>query len=179
MSDTPAHTTHPPHDDTTEGPVMNTLSTPRQTARQPSGQQSLRARFTDGGLATASGPKVIQLCYDRLDRDIDAAVHAMDRRDIGTAHETLCHAQDIVHELLCMLDLDRWEHAASLASIYRYVLELLTQANVKKNPMPAREARHLLSELGEAFRVGGASVVAEPVPVLAGASSGMQFSARA
>jgi flagellar protein FliS len=175
MNETPHDKT--PHDETTEGHVMKTLSTPRQ----PNRQQSLRDRFTDGGLETASGPKVIQLCYDRLDRDIEGALSAMDRRDIGGAHDTLCHAQDIVHELLCMLDLDRWEHAASLASIYRYVLELLTQANVRKNPVPAREARHLLGELGEAFRLGGASMT-EPVPALAAsssASSGAQFSARA
>ncbi|MCU1361295.1 MAG: fliS, partial [Ilumatobacteraceae bacterium] len=118
---------NPIDDETTEGPVMNTLLS---TPRQPVIQQSLRSRFTDGGLDTASGPKVIQLCYERLDRDIDGALSAMARRDISGAHETLCHAQDIVCELLCMLDLDRWEHAGSLASIYRYVLELLTQANV-------------------------------------------------
>ena len=82
---------------------------------------------------TASGPKIIQLCYERLDRDLDGALLAIDRRDITVAHELLCHAQDIVHELLCMLDLDRWEHAGSLAAIYRYVLELLTEANVKKS----------------------------------------------
>lgn len=151
---------------------MNTLFSPRQ----PTMQQSLRARFTTGGLDTASGPKVIQLCYERLDRDIGAALVAMDERDLFGAHETLCHAQDIVHELLCMLNVDMWEHAASLASLYRYILELLTQANVKKNPVPAREARHLLAELGDAFRVGSAGLIAEPALATASAN---QFSARA
>ena len=159
---------------------MNTLSKPRQ----PAMQQSLRARFTNGGLETASGPKVIQLCYERLDRDLDAALIAIDLRDVNGAHDTLCHAQDIVHELLCMLDLDRWEHAASLAAIYRYVLGLLTQANMKKDVVPAREARHLLGELGEAFRVGAAGLSAEPAafaaqPALAGPATASQFSMRA
>ena len=159
---------------------MNTLSKPRQ----PTMQQSLRARFTDGGLDTASGPKVIQLCYERLDRDLDGALIALDLRDVNGAHDLLCHAQDIVHELLCMLDLDRWEHAASLAAIYRYVLGLLTQANIKKDDVPAREARHLLGELGEAFRVGAAAMSAEPStpaaePAFAGPATVSQFSMRA
>jgi flagellar protein FliS len=146
-------------------------------------QQSLRARFTDGGLDTASGPKIIQLCYERLDRDLEAALAAIERHDISGAHETLCHAQDIVHELLCMLDVDRWEHAASLASIYRYVLGLLTQANVKKVAGPAAEARTLLNELGDAFRVGAAGLV-EPVAAsaqhaFARSATASQFSMRA
>jgi flagellar protein FliS len=148
---------------------MAALATPSQIN---AADQALRSRFTEGALDTASGPKVIQLCYDRLDRDLDGALAAIDRRDISGAHELLCHAQDIVHELLCMLDVDRWEHAHALASIYRYVLELLTDANVRKHPAPAREARHLLAELGEAFRVGATAVVAEPAP-------DSQFSARA
>ncbi|MBI5087586.1 MAG: flagellar protein FliS [Actinobacteria bacterium] len=147
---------------------MTTLATPHRAANA----DALRSRFTEGALDTASGPKVIQLCYERLDRDLDGALAAIDRRDISGAHEQLCHAQDIVHELLCMLDLDRWEHARTLASIYRYVLELLTDANVRKQPGPAREARHLLAELGEAFRAGAAAATVEP-------AAPSQFSARA
>jgi flagellar secretion chaperone FliS len=148
---------------------MNTLLL---SPNQATMQHTLRSKFTDGGLATASGPKVIQLCYERLDRDLDAALGAIERRDITVAHHSLCHAQDIVHELLCMLDLDLWEHAGTLAAIYRYVLGLLTDANVKKDASPAREARHLLGELGEAFRLGATAPAPEQAPV-------NQFSARA
>ena len=143
-------------------------------------ERTLRAKFTDGGLATASGAKIIQLCYERLDRDLDGALAAIDRNDVGGAHDALCHAQDIVHELLCMLDLDRWEHAKSLASIYRYVLELLVRANVTKTAAPAREARHLLGELGEAFTIAGNTPMPDAVvEVPMGSAMFSQFSARA
>jgi flagellar secretion chaperone FliS len=148
--------------------MNNLLFLPNQATMQ----HTLRSKFTDGGLATASGPKIIQLCYERLDRDLDGALVAIDDRDIAAAHELLCHAQDIVHELLCMLDLDKWEHAGSLAAIYRYVLDLLTEANVRKSAAPAREARHLLGELGEAFRLGASASMPEQAPI-------SQFSARA
>jgi flagellar protein FliS len=168
---------------------MSILSTPQPhpsppVSQQAQHEQSLRARFVDDGLETASGPKIIQLCYERLDRDLAAALEALEapgRVDITVAHETLRHAQDIVHELLCMLDVDRWEHGRSLAAIYRYVLELLTQANVKKNAAPAREARHLMGELGEAFRMAATVPMAAPEPAGAGVGAGRvgQFSASA
>jgi len=113
---------------------------------------ALRERFTDGALNTASGPKVIAMAYDRLDRDLAGAIDALVAKDITKSHELLVHAQDIVHELHCMLDLDAWEHAAALASIYRYVMELLMKANVSKETAPAVEARRHLAELGDAFR---------------------------
>jgi len=113
---------------------------------------SLRDRFTDDGLTTASGPRIVVMCYARLDRDLAEAIVAIESNDTNRSHLLLCHAQDIVHELLCMLDTEAWEHARSLASIYRYVTELLTQANVGKRVGPAIEAQQLLAELGSAFR---------------------------
>jgi flagellar protein FliS len=126
--------------------------------------QALRDRFTDGGLATTPGPKIVVMCYDRLDRDLAGAIDAIDAHDIERAHELLVHAQDIVHELLMSLDLDAWQHAASLGAIYRYVIELLTRANVKKSVAEVREARRHLAELGEAFRqaANGAPATATP-----------------
>ena len=81
--------------------------------------QALRARFTDGALSTASGPRVVVMAYDRLDRDLAGAIAALEMKDITTSHQLLVHAQDLVHELLFMLDLDVWEHASTLAAIYR------------------------------------------------------------
>ncbi len=124
--------------------------------------RTLRDRFTDGGLATATGPKVIVLCYERLDRDIAGAIEAIERRNVERAHELLCHAQDIVHELRCMLDLTVWQHATSLSSIYAYVIELLTEANIGKSVPEAAAARSMLAELGDAFRRAAIQPVAAP-----------------
>ncbi len=128
--------------------------------------QSLRARFTEGGLDTASPAKVVVMAYDRLDRDIAGALVALQARDVERSHELLVHAQDLTNELLCMLDLDAWEHAPGLASIYTYVIELLTAANVHKRAKEANEARTLLAGLGDAFRqaaISAGSVATQPV----------------
>ena len=125
--------------------------------------QDQRHRFTDGGLSTASGPKIIVMCYERLERDIAAAIEAFQTNDVQRSHDSLCHAQDLVHELRCMLDLDVWEHAAGLSSIYQYVGNLLVAANVKKSVPLAEEARQLLAELGDGFRQAALTYRADSV----------------
>ena len=126
--------------------------------------QDQRHRFTDGGLSTASGPKIIVMCYARLDRDLVTAMEAIRVDDVQGSHDSLCHAQDLVHELRCMLDLDAWEHAAGLSSIYHYVGNLLVAANVKKSVPLAEEARQLLAELGDGFRQAALTYRADSVP---------------
>lgn len=122
--------------------------------------QSLRAKFTEGGLETASPARIVVMAFDRLDRDLAAALVGLQSHDIEGSHELLIHAQDLVHELHCMLDTDAWEHAPQLAAIYRYVIELLTAANVHKSAKKAIEARTLLAGLGDAFRQAAISTTA-------------------
>jgi flagellin-specific chaperone FliS len=63
-----------------------------------------------------------------------------------------------VIELNLMLDQEAWEHADALSSIYMYVLDVLTRANVKKSAGDVQHARALLAELGGAFSVASAQV---------------------
>jgi flagellar protein FliS len=123
-----------------------------------------RERFTDGALNTASGPKIIGLAYDRIDRDLEGAIAAMERRDIPRTHELLVHAQDVVYELMFMVDHSSWEHAGDLSSIYRFVIDMLVRANVSKRPAEAVEARRMLAELGDAFRQAAVLAAAHPLP---------------
>lgn len=111
----------------------------------------LRDKFTDESLTTASPARVVVMAYERLDRDLAGALEALERRDIERSNRLLGHAQDLVAELRAMLDLDRWEHAPALASIYVFVNELLATANVHKRPAEVVTARALLAELGGAF----------------------------
>jgi flagellar protein FliS len=124
--------------------------------------QALRERFTTGGLDTASAPKIVVMAYDRLDRDIAGALSALTDGNLAEAHQLLCHAQELVHELNGMLDVDAWEHGPALAAIYRYVIVRLTEANMTKRAAPATEARNLLAELGDSFRQAAVSTSTGP-----------------
>ena len=124
--------------------------------------QALRERFTTGGLDTASAPKIVVMAYDRLDRDIAGALSALTDGNLAEAHQLLCHAQELVHELNGMLDVDAWDHGPALAAIYRYVIVRLTEANMTKRAAPATEARNLLAELGDSFRQVAVSTSTSP-----------------
>ncbi len=126
---------------------------------------SLRSRFTDDSLETASGPKVIVMCFDRLERDLDNALCSIENEDHDATNSLLRHAQDLIAEMVAMLDVTAWEHAPALLSVYDYLLRRLAQANVLKDAAAVREARHLISEIGEGFRGAAEIVVAASATV--------------
>jgi flagellar protein FliS len=129
--------------------------------------QSLQTRYRAEALGTASPARIVVMAYDRLDRDLAGASAAIDARDIERSHDLLAHAQALVMELHDMLDLDAWEHAPRLASIYQYVHELLVRANVKKSTHEVGEARTLLAGLGDAFRQAAVQVASSPAASVA------------
>lgn len=116
-------------------------------------EQRQRNAFTDGDLETASPAVVLVRCFDRLDLDLSGALDSITAADHETTNRLLGHAQDLVGELATMLDVDAWEHAPALLSIYDYVLRVLAVANLHKDPTPVREAQRILGEIGDGFRV--------------------------
>lgn len=125
-------------------------------------QDFYRRRFADDALATASPARIVVMAYDRLECDLTGAIDALGNGDTETAHKLLTHAQDLVDELRMMLDIDKWEHAPGLASIYEFVSQLLLRANIAKQTQPVAEARRLLAELGGAFRQAAIETAAAP-----------------
>lgn len=126
---------------------------------------ALRHRFATDDLATASGPRIVTMCFDRLDRDLAAARSAIERTDHYETNAALAHAQDLLAELVGMLDVTAWEHATALASVYDYLLRLLAAANVAKSAALVAEAQRLVAELGGAFREASAAVPSSIPPV--------------
>lgn len=142
-----------------------------------------RARFATDSVATMSGPRVVVMCFDRLDRDLAAAIEALTTGDLYVVNTALGHAQALVHELAGMLDLEAWTHAGTLASIYDYVIRVLVSANTTKKISKVEEARRILAEIGDAFRraaqdsTGHAAVAGRPASAEADPAGG--FSAQA
>lgn len=117
-----------------------------------------RERFAADGLETASNTRVLVMCYDRLDRDLAAAREAICANEHFAANAALGHAQDLLGEMATMVDVDAWEHAPALLSVYDYLLRLLAVANLQKAESLVAEAQHLIGELGEAVRAAAAEV---------------------
>lgn len=112
-----------------------------------------RNRYSASNLDGVSGPRIVVMCFDRIERDLHAAIAAIEVRDHYEANSNLGHAQDLIGELATMLDTSAWEHAGSLIALYDYLLRLLAVANLKKDPVRVNEALRHVTELGNAFRI--------------------------
>lgn len=123
---------------------------------------SQRSRFADGAIDTASGSQVVVMCFDRLERDLDGALAALEATEHEQTNALLRHAQDLLAEMVAMLDLDAWDNAVALLSVYDYLLRRLAQANTFKDAAAVREARHLIGEIGDGFRGAAAELAATP-----------------
>ncbi len=128
-----------------------------------------REQFASDGLDTASNARIVTLCFDRLDRDLVQARRAIETNDHFATNDALGHAQDLLGEMAAMLDVDIWEHAGSLLSIYDYLLRIIQGANVHKADGLVAEAQVLITEIGDAFRA--AAQVASAPKVLPTAST--------
>lgn len=122
---------------------------------------AMRARYLADTIATASPARLLVMLYDRLALDVTQGEAAIRNGDRATASDRLTHAQEIIGELLSTLDVTAWEGADGLASLYRFLLQELMQANIKQDAAKAGSCRELIEPLQEAWReaamaVGGA-----------------------
>ena len=139
-------------------------------------QALLASRYKADGMAASSPQKLVVLIYDRLARDLDTAIDAIEAHNVEGAHKALVNAQDLVFELQMALDADLWEGARDLASIYDYLLGLLVAANLKKSAEQVRRAVEIVTPLRESWteayqmiQRGEAAVPTKPAPNLAAA----------
>lgn len=96
--------------------------------------------------------ELVVMLYDGALRFLDQTVEAMKRNDLVTKRDSLSRAMAIVTELHGMLDQEQGgEVAASLDSLYTYMMERLSDANQKRDPAPVLEVIRLMSGLREAW----------------------------
>lgn len=102
--------------------------------------------------------RLITMLYDRLARDLVGAEAAIERRDVQTANQLLVHAQEIVFELLSALDVEAWDGAPALASLYTWMLNQLAQANLRKDATIVAGCRSLVEPLADAWHAAANEV---------------------
>jgi flagellar protein FliS len=96
--------------------------------------------------------ELVVMLYDGALRFLQQTVEAMERGDLVAKRDSLSRAMAIVTELQGMLDLEQGgEVAASLDSLYTYMMERLTTANQQKDPAPVAEVIRLMTGLREAW----------------------------
>lgn len=131
----------------------------------------VRSRYLADAVATAAPAKLLTMLFDRLLLDIDRGEAALraGRRPDGTQH--LAHAQEIVAELIANLDVDEWDGAPGLLSIYTFALSELIEASMTGDADRALACRGVLAPLGDAWHEAARTIAGDvPTPRPAPAS---------
>lgn len=111
-----------------------------------------RAAYVDNSVATANPARLLVMLFDRLVLDIRRGLTGLESGNKQEAHDHLLHAQEIVVELRCSLNVDGWEGGPGLASIYDWLHTQLIRANVSKNAAIASNCLQLVTDLASTWR---------------------------
>jgi flagellar protein FliS len=112
----------------------------------------LRNRYLQDSIDTASPAKLLVMLYDRLVLDLGQGEEAIRGKDRDTASERINHAQEIILELRTTLDVEAWDGAPGLASLYGFLLTELIQANIKLDADKVAACRGIVEPLRDAWR---------------------------
>lgn len=120
--------------------------------------EAQRARFLNDTVLSASPARLLTMLYDRLVLDLDRGAKAQVAGDAAEAHRQLTHAQDILAELLVTLDVDAWQGAAGLQSLYSHLINELVQANVTHDAARTQRCREAVEPLRAAWHEAAAEL---------------------
>lgn len=119
--------------------------------------QAVRNRYVQDAVSTVTPARLVTMLYDALVRDLDLAEQALSERDLETAHGRLIHAQDVVLELQAGLEVDKWDGAAALMSLYHFVYRELIDANIRKDVSKVVAVRDTVEPLRRAWHTAAGS----------------------
>jgi len=106
--------------------------------------------YKDSAVSTASPARVVVLAYERLMLDCERAVESL--KSGRPAHEHLLHAQDLVLALQVNLDVDMWDGARRLSSLYTFLYQELVWANINKDAAKVATCLEWIGPLLDAWR---------------------------
>jgi flagellar protein FliS len=120
-----------------------------------------RDTYLAASVSTATPSQLLVMLYERLVLDVQRATDALRRGEPSQAHEPLLHAQEIVLELNASLDVNTWDGAAGLASLYDSLHHELVKANMGKDLKVAEFCLHVVETLRDTWREAAGSLLAQ------------------
>lgn len=124
-----------------------------------------RLRYMDDTVTTVSPGRLLVMLYDRLVLDLQRAETEQRAGRRGAAGPHLTHAQDIVHELAATLDVEAWDGAKRLMSVYMYLITELVSANVAGDADRTAACRELVEPLRDAWYQAAQEVAMTTTPL--------------
>ena len=116
---------------------------------------------------TAPPAELVVMLYRGAARFAATAAAALESNDLELAHNDLVRTQAIVGELAGTLDIERGGNVAqNLMLVYDYLTRRLIEANVRKDPVIAREVERLLRDLLSAWEVAAREASSAFIPAI-------------
>jgi len=107
----------------------------------PNGYQ----KYQQNSVMTASPKELILMLYNGAIKFCNLAIQAFEDGEVQKQHMYLMKAQDIITELELSLD-KKYEISKEISILYKYIKELLMEANIKKDVQKVLEAKDLIND---------------------------------
>lgn len=123
-----------------------------------------RSQYLAAAVQTASPARLLTMLVDRLVLDVERGAHALAEGRRADATQHLAHGQEIVAELVASLDLDGWDGAEQLLSIYTWLLTELLGASASGDATRLEGCRSVVAELARTWHDAATAVAADAAP---------------
>jgi flagellar protein FliS len=109
--------------------------------------------YQETAITTQSRGRLIVMLYDGAIKFLKLAIQEIEAGNWAAKGQHLMRAQDILHELNAVLDMEGGgEIAQNLRRLYAFMIRRLFQANAKKDPQMIREVISLLEDLNQSWK---------------------------
>jgi flagellar protein FliS len=104
-------------------------------------------------ITTSDPGRLVVMCYEGAIDSLKLAKEKMREKNYEKKAKAIIKAQDIIHELLCSLDLEKGgEIANNLSGLYNYMLRKILHGDVNRDMGAIDEVIEMLNELLFAWR---------------------------
>jgi len=109
--------------------------------------------YQDNAVTTQSKGRLIVMLYDGAIRFLRLAIKEIENKNYEAKGRYINKAIDILNELNVVLDMDAGgEIASNLRKLYIFMINRLSQANIKCDPQLIRDVIKLMEELNSSWK---------------------------
>ncbi|WP_026894455.1 flagellar export chaperone FliS [Clostridiisalibacter paucivorans] len=109
------------------------------------------AQYQQNSVMTASPEELTLMLYNGAIKFIKQAKIFINEKQMENAHKSIVRAEDIIAELNITLNMD-YEISENLRSLYTFILDRLTDANVQKSTDVLNEILPLVEDLRDTWQ---------------------------
>jgi flagellar protein FliS len=117
-----------------------------------------RNAYMNASVSTANPQRLLVMLFDRLVLDVKRGIEAQRAGQFDEASKQLLHAQEIVSELSSSLNVDAWDGATRLASLYDWLFSELIKANISRDVTVTEGCLRVVEPLAETWREAALAV---------------------